>query len=115
MTPKELARRSADEILKTLGRDEETLKAKLQNKQRGGYRWTEEEIEKELVLVGVVRELKGPEQHRSGLKSMSPEQLQKMITKRMDELFALRMELSRKTGDMPKARDDINFEKYVTK
>ena len=32
MTPEELAQRSADEILKTLGRDEETLKAMLRSK-----------------------------------------------------------------------------------
>ena len=118
MTPEELAQRSADEILKTLGRDEETLKAMLRNKQRGGWRWTDEELEKELVLAGVVRILKGQDPAKRGKPedpgSMNPSQLQKEIEKTMNRLFSLRQALSRKTGDVPNGRKDINFEKYVT-
>ena len=45
---------------------------------------------------------------------MSPAQLQKEIEKTMDRLFSLRQALSRKTGDVPNSRKDINFEEYVT-
>lgn len=114
MTPEELAQRSADEILKTLGRDEETLKAMLRSKQRGGWRWTDEELEKELILAGVVRVLKGPEKQTDSPKLMTPEQLNKEIARTMDRLFLMRQELSKKTGDVPAGRKDVNFEKYVT-
>ena len=114
MNPEELAQRSADEILRTLGRDEATLQRMLYEKQRGGWRWTEEELQKELVLAKVVRILKGPEAQTDEPHKMTPAQLQKEIAKTMDRLFVLRKELSRKTGDMPGGRKDINFEKYVT-
>lgn len=109
MNIEELAQRSADEILRSLGRDEETLR----NKQRGGLSWTEEELQKELVLAGVVRILKGQDTAKPG--SMNPAQLQMEIDKTMDRLFSLRQALSRKTGDVPNSRNDINFEEYVTK
>ena len=113
MTPEELAQKSATEILKTLGRDEETLTRMLREKQRGGWRFTEEELQKELILAKVVRILKHEEKpdepHR-----MNPGQLQKEISRTMDRLFLLRQELSKKTGDVPAGRKDINFEKYVT-
>lgn len=114
MIPEELAQRSADEILKTLGRDEETLKAMLRSKQRGGWRWTDEELEKELVLAGVVRVLKGPVKPADSPKLMTPEQLKKEIDRTMDRIFFLRQELAKKTGDVPSGRNDVNFEKYVT-
>lgn len=108
MNSEELAQRSADEILRSLGRDEETLR----EKQRGGLSWTEEELQKELVLAGVVRILKGGKPEKPG--SMNPAQLQREIDKTMDRLFSLRQALSRKTGDVPNSRNDINFEEYVT-
>lgn len=114
MNPEELAQRSADEILRVLGRDEATLQRMLGEKQRGGWRWTEEELRKELVLSGVVRILKTPEPKAEEPHQMNPAQLQKEIQKTMDRLFVLRKELSRKTGDMPGGRKDVNFEKYVT-
>ena len=114
MTPQELAQKSADDILRTLGRDEKTLQRMLHEKQRGGWRWTEEELQKELLLAGVVRVLKGPEAQTSDPKMMNPGQLQKEIVRTMDRLFALRKSLSEKTGDVPTGRKDINFEKYVT-
>lgn len=114
MTPEELAQRSADDILRILGRDEKTLQRMLHEKQRGGWRWTDEEIENELMLVAVVRVLKGPEKQTDEPHRMNPEQLKKEISRTMDRLFILRKELSRKTGDMPGGRNDINFEKYVT-
>ena len=87
-------------------------------KQRGGWRWTEEELQKELVLAGVVRILKGQDPAKGGKPeepgSMNPAQLQKEIEKTMNRLFSLRQALSRKTGDVPNSRKDINFEKYVT-
>ena len=114
MTPEELAQRSADEILKTLGRDEVTLKAMLRNKQRGGWRWTDEELEKELLLAGGVRVLKGPEKQTDNPKTMTPEQLQKEIDRTMNRIFFLRQELAKKTGDMPKGVKSFNYEQYVT-
>lgn len=114
MTPEELAQRSADDILRILGRDEKTLQRMLHEKQRGGWRWTDEEIENELMLVAVVRVLKGPEKQTDEPHRMNPEQLKKEISRTMDRLFILRKELSRKTGDIPAGRKDINFEKYVT-
>ena len=62
MNSEELAQMSADEILRSLGRDEEALK----EKQRGGLSWTEEEFQKELVLAGVVRILKGESRRSPG-------------------------------------------------
>lgn len=88
MNAEELAQRSADEILRTLGRDEATLQRMLHEKQRGGWRWTEEELQKELVLAGVVRILKGGKPEKPG--SMNPAQLQKEIEKTMNRLFSLR-------------------------
>lgn len=114
MTPEELAQKSADDILRTLGRDERTLERMLHERQRGGWRWTEEELRKELLLAGVVRVLKGPEKQTDDPHRMNPGQLQKEISRTMDRLFILRQELSRKTGDIPVGRKDINFEKYVT-
>lgn len=118
MNAEELAQRGADEILRSLGRDEETLNRMLHEKQRGGWRWTEEELQKELVLAGVVRILKGQDPTKVGKPeepgSMNPAQLQKEIEKTMNRLFSLRQALSRKTGDVPSGRKDINFEKYVT-
>lgn len=114
MTPEELAQRSADDILRILGRDEKTLQRMLHEKQRGGWRWTDEEIENELMLVAVVRVLKGPEKQTDEPHRMNPEQLKKEISRIMDRLFLLRQELSKKTGDVPAGRKDINFEKYVT-
>lgn len=114
MNAEELAQRSADEILRSLGRDEETLR----EKQRGGLSWTEEELQKELVLAGVVRILKGQDPTKVGKPeepgSMNPAQLQKEIEKTMNRLFSLRQALSRKTGDVPNSRNDITFEEYVT-
>ncbi len=114
MTPEELAQRSADDILRTLGRDENTLQRMLHEKQRGGWRWTDEDIENELMLVAVVRVLKSPDKRTDEPHRMNPEQLKKEISRIMDRLFILRQELSRKTGDVPAGRKDINFEKYVT-
>lgn len=102
MSAEELARKSADEILKYLGRDEATIKARF----RG------ESAKAEMLLAGVVRELK------RGVDNpycLSPEQLKAVIKKKMDELFVLRKVLSEKEGDVPAVRRDINFEKYVTK
>lgn len=113
MTAEELAQRSADDILRSLDRDEKTLNDMLHNKPRGGWRWTEEELQKELVLAEVVRILKGQDPAKP--RSMNPAQLQKEIEKTMDRLFSLRLALSRKTGDVPNSRNDINFEEYVTK
>lgn len=101
-------------MLRSLGRDEETLNRMLHEKQRGGWRWTDEELRKELVLAKVVRILKGPEAQTDEPHKMNPAQLQKEIEKTMSRLFTLRRELSRKIGDVPGARKDINFEKYVT-
>lgn len=114
MTPEELAQKSADDILRILGRDEKTLERMLHEKQRGGWHWTDEEIENELMLVAVVRVLKGPEKQTDDPRMMNPGQLQKEISRIMDRLFLLRQELSKKTGDVPAGRKDINFEKYVT-
>lgn len=114
MNPEELAQRSANEILRSLGRDEETLNRMLHEKQRGGWRWTDEELRKELVLAKVVRILKEPEAQTDEPHRMNPAQLQKEIARTMDRLFLLRQELSRKTGDVPQGRKDVNFEKYVT-
>lgn len=114
MTPEELAQKSADDILRILGRDEKTLQRMLHEKQRGGWRWTDEEIKNELMLVAVVRVLKVPEKQTDDPRMMSPGQLQKEISRMMDRLFLMRKELSKKTGDVPAGRKDINFEKYVT-
>lgn len=114
MTAEELAQRSADDILRSLDRDEKTLNDMLHNKPRGGWRWTDEELRKELLLAGVVRELKGPEKQTDDPRVMTPECLKKKIDRMMDRLFLMRRELSRKTGDVPQGRNDINFEEYVT-
>lgn len=114
MTAEELAQRSADDILQSLGRDEKTLNGMLHSKQRGGWRWTDEELRKELLLAGVVRVLKGPEKQTDDPRMMTPERLKKEIDRTMDRLFLMRRELSRKTGDVPQGRSDVNFEKYVT-
>ena len=85
----------------------------LHTKQRGGWRWTDEELQKELMLAKIVRILK-EDGEKEEPNSMNPEQLRRAIQKHMDALFLLRMALSKKTGDVPRGRSDINFEKYVT-
>lgn len=45
---------------------------------------------------------------------MSPEELVAEIERRMDEVYRLRRELSRKTGDEPSGVRQVDFGKYVT-
>ena len=48
------------------------------------------------------------------LKNMSVQELENLLHKKMDEVYRIRMEISRKKGDVPKAVD-VDYEKYVTK
>ena len=41
-------------------------------------------------------------------------ELEALLRRKMDEIYALRMEIARRTGDMPGPRY-VNFEEYVTR
>lgn len=48
------------------------------------------------------------------LKNMSVQELENLLHKKMDEVYRIRMEISRKKGDVP-AAVDVDYEKYITK
>lgn len=50
---------------------------------------------------------------REEYKKMSLPELKRRLEERMDEIYALRMEISRREGDVPEARG-VDFEKYIT-
>lgn len=45
---------------------------------------------------------------------MSTSDLEKLLQRKMDEVYKLRMEISRRSGDTP-GTVDVDYEKYVTK
>lgn len=45
---------------------------------------------------------------------MSTFDLEKLLQRKMDEVYQLRMEISRRSGDTP-GTVDVDYEKYVTK
>ena len=50
----------------------------------------------------------------SELRRISNEELKKLLAQKMDEVYRIRMEIARRTGDVP-APAEVEFEKYVTK
>ena len=48
------------------------------------------------------------------LKNMSIRELEKLLQAKMDEVYRIRMEISKKRGDVP-GSVDVDYEKYVTK
>ena len=48
------------------------------------------------------------------LKNMSIRELEKLLQAKMDEVYRIRMEISKKRGDVP-GSEDVDSEKYVTK
>lgn len=49
------------------------------------------------------------------VKTMGLRELEAYVRRLTEELYSARMELSRRTGDLPSGGDEIDFEKYVTK
>ena len=48
-------------------------------------------------------------------RNTKTEELEKLLQKKMDEVYELRMELARRKGDVPKVNDSIDFEhQYLT-
>ena len=51
--------------------------------------------------------------NKAELAALSTETLERMCERKSNELYDLRMELSRRRGDTP-AATTVNFEQYVT-
>lgn len=51
---------------------------------------------------------------KAELKALSTETLRRLCERKTNELYELRMELSRRKNDIPEAAD-VNFESYITK
>lgn len=47
-------------------------------------------------------------------REKSTAELEKMLARKMNEVYELRMEISRRKGDVPQPTDNVNFEKYLT-
>lgn len=52
---------------------------------------------------------------RKEWRSMSLKELELLLSVKMDELYALRMEIARRKGDVPQSRGSVDFEQYVTR
>lgn len=48
------------------------------------------------------------------IRGKSLRELQDLLKSKMDEVFFIRKEISRRTGDVP-GSVDVDFEKYITK
>lgn len=48
------------------------------------------------------------------LQRMSNEELKKLLAQKMDEVYRIRMEIARRSGDTPRPAS-VDFEQYITK
>lgn len=66
-------------------------------------------MEKWKIMISFVATMSNPE-----WKGKSTQELEKLLQLKMDEVYRLRKELSRRKGDVP-GEAEVDYEKYVTR